>query len=213
MKGEFYWERIYYIDNRGQNNPYKETRKVTKTTTTSYSDLKKHVEDSAMKTSTELKVGGVFEIISASVSGTMDTEISRSYQSTVEKKTETKVTEELTREFTVGANSIGEMFRLVYKGPGVVLETGTISTNGKLPLDKVIISCKVRQIPMIKEIRVEYTSQSVDRPNNLITETSGGSPDINKGFGGEYVWLVPVWTVKSVSKLDLFTNCAYLKRI
>lgn len=194
VEGQYYWERIYYIDNRGQNNPYKETRKITKSVTTSYSDLKKSIVDSSIKSSLNLDVGGVFDIITASVKGSLDTELTTSYQSTVERKSETHVTEELTREFTVGANSIGEMFRLVYKGPGVTYATSTISTDGKLPQDKVFITCRVKQIPLIKDIQVVYTDQSVERPQNLITESTGGSPDINKGFGGKYVWLVPVWT-------------------
>lgn len=199
VEGEYHWERIYYIDNRNQNNPYKETRKITKSVTTSYSDLTKSVMDTAIKTSTSLDVGGVFDIISVGVKGSLDTELTTSYQSTIEKKTETTVTEELTREFTVGANSIGEMFRLIYKGPGVTYATGTVSTDGNLPLEKVFITCRVRQVPMIKEIQVMYTDQSIDRPQNVITDTFGGSPDVNKGFKGKYVWLVPIWTSKKVS--------------
>lgn len=198
MEGEYYWERIYYIDNRNQDNPYKETRKITKTVTTSYSDLTKSVRESAIKTSASLDVGGVFDVISVGVKGSLDTELTNSYQSTIEKKSETTTTEELTREFNVGANSIGEMFRLIYKGPGVTYATGTVSTDGNLPLEKVFITCRVRQIPLIKDIQVKYTDQSVDRPEDVITETFGGSPDINIGHGGKYVWLVPIWTSNKV---------------
>lgn len=209
VEGQYYWERIYYIDNRGRDNPYKETRKITKTITTSYSDLKQSITESSIKSSLSLDVGGVFDIITASVKGSLDTELKTSYQSTVEQKSETKESEELIREFTVGANSIGEMFRLIYKGPGVTYATGTISTNGTIPYDKVVINCSVRQIPLIKDIQVVYTQQSIDRPQNLITETSGGSPDINNGFGGKYVWLVPIWTS---SKDESVTNIHFVKQ-
>lgn len=199
VEGEYYWERIYYIDNTNQNNPYKETRKISKSVTTSYSDLTKSVMEAAIKTSMSLDVGGVFDIITVGVKGSLDTELTTSYQSTIERKTETTVTEVLTKEFTVGANSIGEMFRLIYKGPGVTYATGTVSSNGSLPLDKVFITCRVRQTPLIKDIRVMYTSQSIDMPENVITDTFGGSPDVNKGFGGKYVFLVPVYTSNKVS--------------
>lgn len=165
---------------------------------TSYSDLRKSVVDASLKISTSLDVGGKFEIISASVKQSMDVELATSYQSTIDQKTETTVTEELTREFTVGANSIGEMFRLVYKGPGVTYATGTISTDGNLPLDEVFITCRVKQVPLIKDIKVVYTGQSIERPQDVITDTFGGSPDVNKGHGGKYVWLVPVWTSSKV---------------
>lgn len=200
LEGEYFWERIYYIDNRNQSNPYHETRKITKTITTSHSQLTKSAYDASLKISHNVEAGGKLEIISASVKSSLDIELSASYQNTVEKKTESTTTEELTREFTVGADSVGEMFRLNYRGPGVTFATGTISTNGTIPLDKVIINCRVRQVPMIKEIKVVHTDENIDMPTNVITETFGTSPDINKGMLGKYVWLVPVWTSKVVSK-------------
>lgn len=199
LEGRFYWELLYHIDNRGQNNPYKETRKITKTVTTSFSELKDSVQKKSINTDTSLDVGGVFDIISVSVKGSISTEVSSSYQTTINQKTESTVTEELTREFTVGADSIGEMYRLVYEGPGVRFATGTISTDGKRPLDKVFITCTAQQVPLIKGIKVKYTDQSITRPENIITETNGGDPDINRGFGGYYVWLIPEWTGKKVS--------------
>lgn len=199
LEGEYFWELIYHIDNTGQNNPYHETRKVTKTVKTSYSDLTKYVFDASLKISQSLEAGGKFEIISATVKHSMDVELSTSYEKVVETKTESTVTEELTREFNVGANSVGSMYRLNYKGPGVSYATGTISSNDSIPLNKVIVNCRVKRQPMLQDIRVVYTSQSIDRPENVITDTFGGSPDINSKHSGDYVWLVPVWTTKAVS--------------
>lgn len=196
---------IYYIDNTNQNNPYHETRKVTKTVKTSYSDLTKYVFDASLKISQSLEAGGKFEIISASVKHSLDLELSASYEKVVETKSESTVTEELSREFNVGANSVGQMYRLNFKGPGVSYATGTISSNDSIPLSKVIVNCKVKRLPMLQDVRVVYTSQSIDRPENVITDTFGGSPDINNGHEGDYVWLVPVWTTKAVRILLFFT--------
>lgn len=213
VEGEYYWDLLYHIDNRNKNNPYKETRKIKKTIKTSYSELRKSVLDGSIKASTLLaSSGGVFDIISIDVKGSLDAELSSSYQSIVQRKSEITLTEEVNREFTVGANSIGEMFRLVYKGPGVTYDTGTVSTNGKLPLDKVYITCRVKRVPLIKDIRVVYTSQSIDRPADLITETSAGSPDINEGFGGQFVWLVPVWTSNKVRFTQSASECSIKKK-
>lgn len=162
MEGEYFWERIYYIDNTNQNNPFKETRKVTKTIKASYSELTKFALEAPIKISRSFEALGIIKVVNIGVKGSLDLELSSSYESTVEKHTETTVSEELTREFTVGANSIDEMFRLVYKGPGVTYATGTVSTNGTIPLDKVIINCRVQEIPLIKDIDVVYTGQSVD---------------------------------------------------
>lgn len=199
MEGEYHWELLYYIDNRGQNNPYKETRKVATTVRTSYSELSKSVVDASIKKSKSLDVGGVFKILTASVKGSIDTILAKSYQSTVEKKGESVVTKELTREFTVGPDSIGEMYRLVYDGPGVSYDTDIISSDANRPYDKVFINCRVIQVPLLKDIKVVYTEHNIDMPTDTITDTLGGSADINKGFGGKYVWLVPVWTRNKVS--------------
>lgn len=51
---------------------------------------------------------------------------------------------------------------------------------------------------MIKGIQVVYTHSSRKKPEDAIAEMYGKSGDINDGFGGIYVWLVPVWTTKMV---------------
>lgn len=59
-------------------------------------------------------------------------------------------------------------------------------------------------VPMIKGIQVVYTSSSGKRPENAITEMYGKSADINCGFGGDYVWLVPIWTTIMVLYIFIF---------
>ncbi len=142
--------------------------------------------------------GAKYEILSLTVKNSLDVGLSSSYERTVEHKKDITENYELTRVFEVGPHSIGEMFRLNYKGPGVEYATDTISTNGTLPLDKVLIHCKVRRIPMIKNIRVVYSDQSLNRPINVISVSNGGNPDVNTNQG-RYTWLVAEWTTKLVS--------------
>lgn len=58
---------------------------------------------------------------------------------------------------------------------------------------------------MIKGIKVVYTYQNGDKPENYITEMYGKSADINSGFGGNYVWLVPIWTTEMVRFISSFS--------
>lgn len=199
LEGEYFWERVFYIDNRDNNNEFREERKIVKTEKTSYSELTKYVYDASLKISHTVNAGVKLDIISASVETKVNIDLSTSYEKVVDKKSETTKSEELTREFKVNPNSIGELFRLVYRGPGVTYATDTISTNKSLPLDTVFIRLKVKRVPMIKDIVVVYTDQSIDRPVTVITDWFGGSPDINAGHKGQYVWLVPIWTSKLVS--------------
>lgn len=170
------------------------------TVRTSYSELTKYVVDAAVKLSLNSEVDGALAIITVKVSNSIDATLSYSYDSTVEKRTETEVTREITREFNVGADSIGELYRLVYSGPGVSYESDVISTDKNRTFDKVLINCRVREIPLLSNIKVVYTDQNVDMPNDALTETSGGSPDVNKGYSGKYVWLVPEWVADKVTQ-------------
>lgn len=154
--------------------------------------------EASLKLSTSVEAGGKYKIISATVKNSVDAELSTTYERTIDKKTDITETTELTKQFEVGGNSFGKMYRLIYKGPGVTYATGTVSTDENLPLEKVTINFKVQRVPMIKDIRVVYTDQSIDRPDNIITETSGGDLDVNKGYQ-KHTWLVPVWTGKVVS--------------
>ncbi len=198
LEGEYFWERIYYVDNTNNSSPYRETQKYSKTVTTSYSDLTTRVTDASLKFSRSVEAGVKYAIVDLTVKNTLDLELTTSYKKTIEKKIGTTETTEFTKEFEVGPHSIGEMFRLNYKGPGLAYATDTISTNGTIPIDKVIIKCNVKRVPVIKNIRVVYTDQNIDRPGNLITETFGGNPDVNSGEG-RFTWLVPEWTSKVVS--------------
>jgi len=195
LGGEYVWERIFYIDNRGKNNTYDETRSFNRTITASYSSLTKLVAGASLKLGIKTKVGAAIEIFTAKVENSLDLALTTSYEHTIEQKLDTVESEIISRRFTVGANSIGEMYRLIYNGPGVTYATSMFSTT-PLVNKKVIITCKVRKVAMLKDIQVVYTSQSIDMPDEVITDTDGGSPDINKGYKGKYVWLVPVWTYK-----------------
>ncbi|XP_037032110.1 uncharacterized protein LOC119071331 [Bradysia coprophila] len=73
-----------------------------------------------------------------------------------------------------------------------------------------------KNVPVIKGIQVVYTSSSSKKPPNAIAEMYGMSADINSGFGGDYVWLVPIWTTnmtegvtKIRSVVQMSWNSAY----
>lgn len=60
--------------------------------------------------------------------------------------------------------------------------------------------------PVIKGIQVVYTSSSSKKPPNAIAEMYGKSSDINSGFGGDYVYLVPIWTNDMVLTLNMIRS-------
>lgn len=196
VEGAFEWDLLFHIDNRGQQNEFKETRSYTKTTSTSYSRMTDEVVKQSVKVGYNIKADAVIEIVNVAIETSVDAEIDRSYQETINYKKEDTVTEQLTQEFTVGADSEAYMYQLVYRGPGVTIKTRTISSDTP-PMDKVIIRCKVKKVKMLERIRVWLnTSPPTDNP---ITEYHGRDTDTNSGQGGGYVYLSSVWTDSRVS--------------
>ncbi|KAG4070498.1 hypothetical protein HA402_005730 [Bradysia odoriphaga] len=69
-----------------------------------------------------------------------------------------------------------------------------------------------KNVPVIKGIQVVYTSSSSKKPPNAIEEMYGMSADINSGFGGDYVWLVPIWTtymMEGVTKIHFVVQMSW----
>jgi len=161
--------------------------------------------ESALKMGVGVDVSGVLDILSIVFKSSVAQSISSAYESIVEKKMERKSSKRMTEEFVVGPNSKMTMYRLFYSGPGVAYATETFSSEPK-PMNDVLINCNVRQKPLLKDIKVVYTDSAFQRPYDLIDDAIHGKPDINIGFGGNYVWLVPVWTKSKVCMIVELTN-------
>lgn len=138
------------------------------------------------------------------VKGSADSSLSSKFQSLIEHKKEETVTIEDTTDFKIGPDSRAALYQLVFSGGGISMSLTTTATEPK-PLPNVTISCHVKQPLFLKDIDIVFTKQSVERPKNLIIESSGGNSDINGGFGGDYSWLVPVWTTSMVSWRELWS--------
>ncbi|KAH7098458.1 hypothetical protein BKA62DRAFT_660766, partial [Auriculariales sp. MPI-PUGE-AT-0066] len=55
-------------------------------------------------------------------------------------------------------------------------------------------------------ITVVYGDNINQKPSNAISEINSNDPDINKGFKGKFVWLVPEWTsnpTKAVGNFEI----------
>jgi len=188
---------LFDIDNSNNSGSYKKTIEYETSLTQSYSNLQKDSMEAATKMGVGLDVSGVLDIFSIGFKSSVDQSITIAYESTVEKKMESKSSKKVTEEFEVGANSRMIIYRLYYSGPGVTYATETVSSDPK-PMDDVLINCNVQQKPLLKNINVVYSDLASHRPSDLLDDAIHGNPDVNSGFGGKYVWLVPVWTTSKV---------------
>jgi len=154
--------------------------------------------EAARKIGMGVDVSGVLDVVGIGFKSSVEHSITKAYQSTVEKKMEITSSRKMTEVFVVGPKSKMRVYRLIFSGPGITYATETVSTNPK-PMKDVLISCTVKQKLFLKDIRVVHSSSASQRPRDLIEDNLMKKHDINSGFGGKYVWLVPVWTTSKVS--------------
>jgi len=95
LEGEYYWERVYFYNNTGNNNEHKETRTFNKTIKTNYNSITKSVKAASMKLGIHTEAGCAIEIVTAKVQQSLDIELSSSFEKTVEEKK---------RSYSVGVN-------------------------------------------------------------------------------------------------------------
>ncbi|CAL8128940.1 unnamed protein product [Orchesella dallaii] len=117
------------------------------------------------------------------------------YESLSEIHSEFKTESTKNDAYEIGPYSRSKIYRLIFNGPGINYITDTVSTT-PYDMDDVQIGLTLKQVYFLQDIDVVYTSDSVSRPSNIISELKGENPNINGGYGGSYVWLIPIWTTR-----------------
>ncbi|KAI0260944.1 hypothetical protein BC834DRAFT_898167 [Gloeopeniophorella convolvens] len=84
------------------------------------------------------------------------------------------------------------------------LRTTTSRLTDKETAESVPIVFTLRPIRWLVGLNVVYTRSASSGPKERVRELYGRSDDINKGSGGEYVWLVPVWSTDTQQALSSF---------
>uniref|UniRef100_T1IV27 Uncharacterized protein n=1 Tax=Strigamia maritima TaxID=126957 RepID=T1IV27_STRMM len=193
LNGKYSWELLFDIDNT-HNSRYiirKEELKVS--LFISYNQLLRELQEYARKSHVGFESGAKLDIISVSMSSGLDSSMSQKFESTTTQHGEKREEFTKTTEIKIGPNSRLTLHRLVFNGPGISYVTDTLSSTPH-DIPDVIISCTVRAMNFLKTISVVYTEDAVSKPSNSLVEVDGWNTDINDGFNGDYVWLVPVWT-------------------
>jgi len=163
----------------------------------SYSSIQKETLQRATSLGMGVDASGVLDVVKVGFKANVEHSISSAYESTVEQRIESNSTRKTVEEFNVGPHSRQAMYRLIYSGPGVNYASETVSTSPK-PMSDVIINFTVKQKPLLKDIKVVYSDTPSGIPNELLEDSVYGKSDINLGFNGQFVWLVPIWTTSKV---------------
>ncbi|CAL8128939.1 unnamed protein product [Orchesella dallaii] len=195
--GHYSWELLFDIDNRQNSGTVKKQIQTTYYANCSYRNIKKEIKTTSSVTSTglEVGVGAIFKIVNIRMEGEINSRVRSMYEHLSEISSEIKIERTNTETYEIGPHSRLKMYRLFFNGPGIDYLTSTVSTIPH-PMKDVHMHYALKLIPFLHYIEVVYTSDSVSRPSNIISEVNGKNPDINGGYGGSYVWLVAHWTTK-----------------
>ncbi|KAK0452878.1 uncharacterized protein EV420DRAFT_1749699 [Desarmillaria tabescens] len=204
VQGKIYWRLVWEYDN-SQNNG-KITEKYTLEKLTSYtsstfrqdvsSETKKAIERGEIKSEAGVSYGPVSASVSAEYESSK--EINDLMESTTKNQTdetyETKSTFE--RSFEIGPYSKLILYQQWFSAAGVDLKSDVVSTNPDRGSEVKIVDIDVviEEQEFIKDVKVVYSDQPSGKPEERVREYSGGNDDINAGFKGKYVSLVPVYT-------------------
>ena len=116
-----------------------------------------------------------------------------------------------TQDYSIGPGDKLYFYQQIFSGPGIyfALDTTPVTSHEKgegdeKAVDIVVVSSPIR---FIADMDVAYGDKESDAPADRVRTFGGGSDDINHGFGGKYVWMVPRWTIetdKAATSFNIF---------
>jgi hypothetical protein len=110
------------------------------------------------------------------------------------------------RKYQIGPHSSLHLYQQYFKAAGIEYACNAFST-AKNPDEKVDLYIKMRPVQFLNGIRVVYGTKPSDVPPDRVREVGGLSNDINCGYHGDYMWLIPEYTFRiedAVTGFDLF---------
>ncbi|KAG6849087.1 hypothetical protein C0991_012153, partial [Blastosporella zonata] len=110
---------------------------------------------------------------------------------------------------TIGPQSRLVLYQRVFQGPGITVQEETLRATptpltGTQLVEDVPITLVLSPKQFIQDITVVYGDHPSDAPSDRVREWFGGSDDINYGYGGQYVWIVPKYTTQVSQALTSF---------
>ncbi|EAU83104.1 hypothetical protein E4U22_004464 [Claviceps purpurea] len=219
LKAVVYWELVFDYDNSSNTGEITQsyTVKISQTSTRSTfaSEVSTTTIDTLTKNNQEVDVGASYGAISANVSASWEhsEEVNNMLEKTTQTSTEDTYTVETeeTRSYTIGPGGMLSLFQKHFSGPGMHVAFDVFTTDLELAKERteIDIDVDVEAIRFVREIRVVYTDIMSEAPGDHVREINGKNPDINYGFNGKFVWLVPEQTRKTAQAL---TNVEFVSQ-
>ncbi|KAE8153778.1 hypothetical protein BDV25DRAFT_14601 [Aspergillus avenaceus] len=205
LTGKVFYQLLDEINNPKDSTVTKEvTTKISRSITRStFQQTSSEVaKKEASSASTSVEVGAAYKVLSGSVkagyetSTEVTTTLSQLYK--IEEEEHVEYEETTTRTFNIGAGHRYFIYQEVFQAPGIYVRTGTIKAGDNLDVSEKTVEFVVEMEPIrfLQDIAVKYGDDAFSKPSDSIYTINNENGDVNSGFGGKYVWLVPKYTTK-----------------
>lgn len=204
MHGKFRYSLLQEVD-----NPDNTESSFKRTIDTSYEIVRSNfLEETTSQTKTEsettsagIELGASYGVAEAKVSAGTETssQLENAFSSVKQISTQETISEKKSteQEFTVGKGDSYKIYERIFDGPGITIHTDAVSGGPDVKDDTdVEFTVTLKQNRFLTDIKVETGDSEFSEPSDAIRMVDNGKADVNKGFGGDYVWLVPVWTTQ-----------------
>lgn len=201
LNSAFVWRLLFNYDNSTNNAQIVQTLSVKLVKSISSSTTYDEVRKAAQSSSTTAGVGANFEIkgFNASVGANTKYEVESNISVENEVKKSVTTTNDVSEEtvqtasWTIGARSKLAVYQLRYTAPGIIEDFFVFTTNPDTPVN-IPVTYYLAPRYFVERFDVIYGDSPSQVPPSSVQANDGQSNDINKGFGGKYVWLQVVWT-------------------
>ncbi|KAL9094974.1 MAG: hypothetical protein Q9163_006532 [Psora crenata] len=204
VTGKLYWVEVWFRDNssnpEGSQVVESETKVVRTVSISRFNEsTKQTIENTKQSASASATIGASYSVVSASVTTEISAskEITDTYSFTVreQKDISTEDTVIDKTKYEIKAHGKLGLYQAYFSAPGVDVSLNQTRTGGSMPASQdVELNVEMQEIRLLADIKVVYRSHYTDRPFNCIHEIGDRSEDINCGFGGDYVFLNPIYT-------------------
>ncbi|KAA8907998.1 hypothetical protein FN846DRAFT_946297 [Sphaerosporella brunnea] len=200
LKGCFYWKLVFDYDNSDNAGTITQTYRHRTIERFSQSTFSERATEATRKESGSVKVGSEYRVVSASVEYGFEGswQVNDMLSTTTRSQTDLnrEIVSEFEREYRIGPHSKLSLYQLYFDGPGITYGCDVYRTT-KEPREEVMIHVRMKEIEFVSGITVVYGNSQFEKPDDSVKEIHGGNADINAGYGGSYVYLVPTWTTTS----------------
>ncbi|KAI0260945.1 hypothetical protein BC834DRAFT_898168 [Gloeopeniophorella convolvens] len=217
VTGKFVWDLICDSDNTQNSGEIEHTHTLAINSSYNPSEFLRLVSDTTRKLARpkELPIepGVSYEVVSAHLGPgrSITNETSNVLEKAFPKSQANPVlATEIRAQCKVGAKS--KLY--LYQRNFYVEDWPMYTSDGKLrTTSSRLTDAEAKEVPLVLTLRpvnwlvgmtVIYTGSASSAPADRVRDLHGGADDINKGFGGEYVWLVPIWSTDTKQALSGF---------